>query len=105
MGHSGLDHGKAHIVSPYEFPSPLLLQSFPTLLKPLQAVFPSPQPELLLYSLIFFHSLYYYLLQEELFKNLWAIMGLALQENKAALQETRADFSLPIYAVMHHTVL
>lgn len=32
-------------------------------------------------------------------------MGLALQENKAALQETCADFSLPIYAVMHHTVL
>lgn len=32
-------------------------------------------------------------------------MGLALQENKAALQETRADFSLPIYAVMHRTVL
>lgn len=32
-------------------------------------------------------------------------MGFVLQENKAALQETCADFSLPIYAVMHHTVL
>lgn len=92
-------------MSPYEFLSTLLLHSFPTLLNPLQMVFPSSQLYLLLYSLIFFHSLYYYLLQEELFKNLWTIMGLALQENKAALQETCADFSLPIYAVMHHTVL
>lgn len=45
MGHPGcgLDHGKAHIMSPYEFLSPLLLHSFPTLLNPLQMVLPSPQ--------------------------------------------------------------
>ena len=92
-------------MSPYEFLSTLLLHSFPTPLNSLQTVFPSSQLYLLLYSLIFFHSRYYYLLQEELFKNLWTIMGLALQENKAALQETCADFSLPIYAVMHHNVL
>lgn len=92
-------------MSPYEFLSTLLLHRFPTLLNPLQIMFPSSQLHLLLYSSIFFHGLYYYLLQEELFKNLWTIMGLALQENKAALQETCADFSLPIYAVMHHTVL
>lgn len=92
-------------MSPHEFLSTLLLHSFPNLLNPQQMVFPSSRLYLLLCSSIFFHSLYFYVLQEELFKNLWIIMGFALQENKAALQETCADFSLPIYAVMHHTVL
>lgn len=45
MGHpgSGLDHGKAHIMSPYEFLIPLLLHSVPTPLNPLQMMIPSPQ--------------------------------------------------------------